>query len=422
MSSRRSARGNSRRATHKCTHSARVTTRRSQSKENEKETSAIKETFEQAGITTWNEDAMKNNAMALSAYRSEKRPHEEQLIPPARIGSIMSGGVSGFGFQHSIRSDPILHSTSAGLPALLQDRKEVGYSPCITPGSMPWWQRKHHHSGRGGSSFLKRTVDSEMKKTRKSPPTPVPRGAALNVAVLQNDGIGTALEEFARTRPDLDGESEQKVQRELLSTVLKEQDSKEVPREVLLGPEFANLDREETLDRLMNEKLMLQYGGNYQKLLDHLRGDIFRVRVGGSTQMRAAIRPPIVYRPPPNHPDCMDGAATARRKHETALSRLYGPSSGRLHVLPDGPSTWNRRDGIRCGIADIQVCNVSLLVTLNIRVSPASFAITPFFMSNTRYTFTELHELLALFTKCGFWRPLDNALGAARLLWLAHII
>ena len=195
----------------------------------------------------------------------------------------------------------------------------------------------------------------ELEKIRGPQPTPVPRGAALNVMALQKDGIGSEVEEFARTRPDLEGADEVVVQRELLRTVLAATDAKEVAREDLLGPEFYGLEREQALDRLMNT-LNDEYKGNFSKMYRHLQDCSFLAKVNSSTQMRRAIRPPAAhtYKPPPNHPDRMDGYLTTRRKHEAAMQRLYGPSSGRVHVLPDGPANWNRRDGLRCGLADVQ--------------------------------------------------------------------
>ena len=106
----------------------------------------------EAGITTLNEDRMKNNAMALREYRSEVRAPPTPLPIPERIGSIASGGVSGFGFQHGkVRVPPEKYATAAGYPALIKPEKENGqHESAITPGPVPWWQRSRFNSGRGG--------------------------------------------------------------------------------------------------------------------------------------------------------------------------------------------------------------------------------------------------------------------------------
>ena len=307
----------------------------------------------EAKIRTLDEDAFKNNAMELKEWRSAYRPPPTPLPVPARIGSIGSGGTSGFGYHYaSIGVAPERYPEPAGYPALLP--LEGGErAPAVTPGPVPWWQRRRYESGRGGSAFIKGTVNTELRKLGGPLPTPVPRGAALNVAVLQKDGIGTELEEFCMTRPDLEGADESVKQRELLATVLKRMDGKEVSRHDLLGPSYFGLSREEALGRLM-DAVNGEYGGNFSQLYRHLQDSAFLTKVGSSTQMRRTINPPTEYAPPPHHPDSMDGYQTGRRKHEAAMNRLYGPSSGRVHVLPDGPSNWNRRDGLRCGIADIQ--------------------------------------------------------------------
>lgn len=186
-------------------------------------------------------------------------------------------------------------------------------------------------------------------KGRGPPPTPLSRRVALA------EDETTELEEFKRTRPDLEGQDETVVQRELLRTVLTATDAKEIAREDLLGPAFYGLKREQALDRLM-DTLNNDYKRNFRRMYGHLQDSAFLAKVNSSTQMRRAIRPPAahIYEPPPNHPDRLDGYLTTRRKHEAARQRLYGPSSGRVHVLPDGPANWNRRDGLRCGIADVQ--------------------------------------------------------------------
>jgi hypothetical protein len=78
------------------------------------------------------------------------------------------------------------------------------------------------------------------------------------------------------------------------------------------------------------------------------------VRAQSSQLVRQTLRPKDVWGPPPQHPDALEGYATARRKHAATMGRVYGPTSGRVHLLPDRPETWLRRDGLKAGIPGIQ--------------------------------------------------------------------
>ena len=96
------------------------------------------------------------------------------------------------------------------------------------------------------------------------------------------------------------------------------------------------------------------FQGRFPEMHKSLLDKQFLSTVARSTQMRKALRPRTTYAPPPHHPDNQPGYETSRRKHEETMNRLYGPSSGRAHALPDRPETWNRRDGLKAGIPGIQ--------------------------------------------------------------------
>ena len=213
----------------------------------------------------------------------------------------------------------------------------------MTPGR-PWWQRDR---------FNKKYLAETPRPVDERPPSPVPFGAALNVEVLKNDGRLSETDDFQASRPDLKHAGVRTVRRELLKSLAANHDVNEVPRETALGPDFFGLDADQAADKLM-EDMETTWGGKFPLFYSYLQNREFAIKCQSSALVRKSIRPRSVYGPPPHHPDAMDGYATHRAKHEATMNRLYGPSSGRVHTLPDKPDTWLRRDGLKAGIPGIQ--------------------------------------------------------------------
>jgi hypothetical protein len=94
--------------------------------------------------------------------------------------------------------------------------------------------------------------------------------------------------------------------------------------------------------------------GDFEQFHKYLMNRDYIANAQSSQLVRKTIRPPQEWGPPPAHPDAMDGYSTARKKHREAMNRLYGPSSGRVSIIPDRPETWLRRDGIKAGVPGIQ--------------------------------------------------------------------
>jgi len=291
--------------------------------------------FEQDIISA--REAMKRSAGNLRTWVQQER--DAQTVPvPTRVGSILSGGVNGFGnLLKETKVNPERYDGPAGAPALFDKDYQL-----MTPGR-PWWERE-----RFKAPHLAKSARDEVR-----PISPLPFGSALNVAAIQDDGKLTETEVFIGRRPDLAKRGERTVRRELLGEMLDHHEAQEMPAEQILGPEFYGLDRTKCLDKLM-ATLELDYKGQFPALHKNILDKEYLANVAKSNQIRRVIRPREVYAPPPHHPDNQVGYETSRRKHEETMNRLYGPSSGRAHAMPDRPDTWNRRDGLKAGIPGIQ--------------------------------------------------------------------
>jgi len=291
-------------------------------------------------LITERERLLRTGGGNLRQWQEETRAATRPLSPPKRIGSVVSGGVSGFGTLHkSVKTDPVRYDRPAAVPALLDPNYRL-----MSPGG-PWWQRERFKSKHLAASG------------REGPPSPeqepLPFGSKLNDSYVQDDGRISSTEAFLERRKDLAGVDLVTVQREQLREKLARHDKLEWPRESVLGADYFGQGVDETVDALM-DRLQTDYKGDFDKLWVGFKNHEYASKVRGSNQVRNAVRPGVLYEPPPNHPDSMDGYNTTRTKHEHTMNRLYGPSSGRVHALPDKPETWNRRDGMKCGIPGIQ--------------------------------------------------------------------
>ena len=275
----------------------------------------------------------------LREWKEEARRAETPLEPPARIGSIGSGGVNGFGFlPASQKVNPVKIDAPAGAPALFDPKY-----PLMTPGR-PWWERER---------FKHRVLAATPRGASSRPLSPVPFGSMPHVAAIQNDGRLSEVDAFQARRTELANASPRTLQRELLREMLVKHEAEEVPREVALGPDYFGVDRDGALDKIMS-RLDDAYRGNFPLMYRHMLDKDFATKIASSSLVRRSIRPRDMYAAPPHHPDAMDGYETHRRKHEDTMNRLYGPTSGRVHSLPDRPDTWLRRDGLKAGIPGIQ--------------------------------------------------------------------
>lgn len=282
-------------------------------------------------------DSVENHA--IREWKESSRRASSPVPRPNRVGSISSGGVDGFGYlRPETKVNPVKYDVPAGEFAMLDPAHRL-----LSPGR-PWWERD-----RFKTKFHRESARSE----KKAPPSPLPYGSALHVACLAADGKPTAAEDFANKRPDLAGAEAREVQVAMVTRLVAGQAEGEVPPEVGLGPAFAGLTQAQCVGKLL-DKLDGEYKGDFNLYYKHLMDDDYATKIRSSVQMRRVTRPEVPYGPPPSHPDTLDGYATARRKHEDTMNRLYGPSSGRVHALPDKPETWHRRDGIKVGVPQIQ--------------------------------------------------------------------
>eukprot|EP00614_Pseudopedinella_elastica_P031364 CAMPEP_0172638864 /NCGR_PEP_ID=MMETSP1068-20121228/215853_1 /TAXON_ID=35684 /ORGANISM="Pseudopedinella elastica, Strain CCMP716" /LENGTH=361 /DNA_ID=CAMNT_0013451853 /DNA_START=115 /DNA_END=1196 /DNA_ORIENTATION=- len=276
----------------------------------------------------------------LRQWQEETRAATRPLSPPQRIGSVVSGGVSGFGTLHkSVKTDPVRYDRPAAVPAMLD-----GNFPLMSPGGA-WWKRERFKT--------KHLAPSARDRPPSAAQPPLEYGSKLNDSFVQGDGRLTSTAAFLEKHKELAGADLATVQRAQLREKLARHDKLEWTRESVLGPEFYGQKLDESVENLMGQ-LQTDYKGNFERLWVDLKNEEYATKVRGSNQVRNAVRPGVLYEPPPNHPDAIDGYQTSRAKHEQTMNRLYGPASGRTHALPDKPETWNRRDGMRCGIPGIQ--------------------------------------------------------------------
>jgi hypothetical protein len=183
--------------------------------------------FEQDIISA--REALKRSAGNLRVWVQQERDAEAVPIPP-KVGSILSGGVDGFGYlRKETKVDPERFGESAGAPVYDKNYK------LMSPGR-PWWERERFQEPHLAKSARDEVEPSSPVSCLSTPPTlflasyffwvvehglcffsltdithitrhhslttcQLPYGSALNVAAIQNDGKLTATEEFIGRRP-----------------------------------------------------------------------------------------------------------------------------------------------------------------------------------------------------------------------------